>query len=57
MAHRGKDTGGSQFFIVLNRENTKHLDGKHTVFGQVVSGMELISKIEQGDRMLKVEEI
>ncbi|WP_457558707.1 peptidylprolyl isomerase [Candidatus Harpocratesius sp.] len=57
MAHRGKDTGGSQFFIVLNRENTKHLDGKHTVFGQVVSGMEFISKIEQGDQMLKVEEI
>lgn len=35
MAHRGKDTGGSQFFICMNRENTQHLDGVHTCFGRV----------------------
>jgi peptidyl-prolyl cis-trans isomerase B (cyclophilin B) len=57
MAHAGKDTGGSQFFIVLTREQTKHLDGKHTVFGQVIQGLEFITKIEQGDKMLKVEEL
>ncbi|MHA1777445.1 MAG: peptidylprolyl isomerase [Promethearchaeota archaeon] len=57
MAHRGKDTGGSQFFIVLNRETTKHLDGKHTVFGQVIEGLDILPTIEQGDKMIKVEEI
>lgn len=57
MAHAGKDTGGSQFFIVLTREHTAHLDGKHTVFGQVVDGMQLISKINQGDKMVTVTEI
>lgn len=36
MAHAGKDTGGSQFFICHNRENTQHLDGVHTCFGRVV---------------------
>ncbi|MHA1795376.1 MAG: peptidylprolyl isomerase [Promethearchaeia archaeon] len=57
MAHRGKDTGGSQFFIVLNRETTKHLDGKHTVFGQVIEGLDILPTIEQGDKMIRVEEI
>jgi len=36
MAHAGRDTGGSQFFIVLDRENTAHLDRNHTCFGKVV---------------------
>ncbi len=36
MAHAGRDTGGSQFFIVLDENNTKHLDGNHTVFGKLV---------------------
>ena len=50
MAHSGKDSGGSQFFICYNRLNTKHLDGKHTCFGKVISGLENINKIKQGDK-------
>jgi len=50
MAHRGRDTGGSQFFICLNRHNTEHLDGNHTCFGNVVSGLEILDKIKQGDK-------
>lgn len=57
MAHAGKDTGGSQFFIVLTREQTQHLDGQHTVFGQVVEGLDLITKISQGDKMVQVTQI
>jgi peptidyl-prolyl cis-trans isomerase B (cyclophilin B) len=55
MAHAGKDTGGSQFFIVLNEKNCKHSDGKHTVFGRVVEGFNVVKTIAQGDRMKKVE--
>lgn len=54
MAHRGRNTGGSQFFICHNRQNTQHLDGNHTVFGKVVEGLELIDQIHQGDVMEKV---
>ncbi len=49
MAHAGKDTGGSQFFICHNRENTAHLDGVHTCFGKVVEGLDVIDKIVAGD--------
>jgi len=49
MAHAGKDTGGSQFFIVLSESNTRHLNGVHTVFGKVTQGMEHVKKITQGD--------
>lgn len=49
MAHAGKDTGGSQFFICHNRENTAHLDGVHTCFGKVVEGLDVIDKIVPGD--------
>lgn len=49
MAHAGKDTGGSQFFICHNRENTQHLDGRHTCFGKVTEGVDVIDKIEAGD--------
>lgn len=52
MAHRGPNTGGSQFFIVY--EPQPHLDGVHTVFGQVISGMEIVDQINQGDIMNKV---
>lgn len=53
MAHAGKDTGGSQFFICYDA--FPHLDGVHTVFGKVVSGMEHVDAIKQGDKMEKVE--
>jgi len=52
MAHAGKDTGGSQFFIT--HRATPHLDGKHTVFGQVISGVEIVDKVQVGDKMEKV---
>lgn len=55
MAHAGKDTGGSQFFICHNRENTQHLDGVHTCFGQVVEGLDVIDKIAAGDLIEKIE--
>jgi peptidyl-prolyl cis-trans isomerase B (cyclophilin B) len=54
MAHRGRDTGGSQFFICHNRSNTQHLDRVHTCFGKVVEGMDVIEQIHQGDVMDKV---
>jgi peptidyl-prolyl cis-trans isomerase B (cyclophilin B) len=54
MAHAGKDTGGSQFFVVLNEDNTRHLNGVHTVFGKVVEGQEVMRKITQNDTMNKV---
>lgn len=54
MAHAGRDTGGSQFFICLSRENTAHLDGHHTCFGQVVEGLDIIDLIGMGDKMEKV---
>lgn len=53
MAHAGKDTGGSQFFIV--HEPQPHLDGVHTVFGQVTSGMDTVLSMKNGDVMEKVE--
>ena len=54
MAHAGKDTGGSQFFICHNRENTAHLDGHHTCFGKVYEGLDVIDKIRQGDKIEKI---
>ncbi len=49
MAHRGRDTGGSQFFICHSRDNTAHLDRHHTCFGKVIDGLEVIDQIKQGD--------
>jgi peptidyl-prolyl cis-trans isomerase B (cyclophilin B) len=54
MAHAGRDTGGSQFFICHSRENTQHLDRKHTVFGKVVEGVEIVDEIRQGDVIQKI---
>jgi peptidyl-prolyl cis-trans isomerase B (cyclophilin B) len=54
MAHAGKDTGGSQFFIVLSEANTRHLNGVHTVFGKVTQGLELLPSIKANDVMNKV---
>lgn len=55
MAHAGRNTGGSQFFICYNRKNTAHLDRKHTVFGKVVEGLDVIDEIKAGDKIEKIE--
>ncbi len=52
MAHAGRDTGGSQFFICHSPQ--PHLDGKHTVFGRVTQGLEIVDSIRRGDHMTKV---
>lgn len=57
MAHAGRNTGGSQFFICHSRTNTAHLDRRHTCFGKVVEGLEVIDLIRQGDKILKIEVI
>lgn len=57
MAHAGRDTGGSQFFICHSRNNTAHLDRNHTCFGKVVEGLDVIDAIKAGDKMTKVETI
>jgi peptidyl-prolyl cis-trans isomerase B (cyclophilin B) len=54
MAHAGRNTGGSQFFICHSRKNTAHLDRNHTCFGKVVEGLDVIDDIRQGDKILKV---
>lgn len=54
MAHAGKDTGGSQFFIVLSRAQTSHLDRAHTCFGKVYEGIEVLDKIRQGTKITKM---
>jgi len=51
MAHAGKDTGGSQFFLVLNPRNCGHLNGVHTVFGKITQGLDVLTKIKQNDVM------
>ncbi len=58
MAHAGKNTGGSQFFICHSREGTQHLDGGHTCFAKVIDGDEVIDQIAQGDEIqtIKMEE-
>ncbi|MEN4005821.1 MAG: peptidylprolyl isomerase [Methanobacteriaceae archaeon] len=52
MAHAGKDTGGSQFFITHSPQ--PHLDGAHTVFGKVVKGMDVVNRIQANDVMNKI---
>ena len=54
MAHAGRNTGGSQFFICHSRENTAHLDRQHTCFGKVVEGLEVIDQIKGGDVIEKI---
>jgi len=54
MAHAGRNTGGSQFFVCHNRENTSHLDRQHTCFGKVYEGLEIIDTIEAGDKINKI---
>ena len=54
MAHAGPNTGGSQFFIVLSESSTRHLNGVHTVFGQVTEGMDVVRQIQANDVMNSV---
>ncbi len=54
MAHRGRNTGGSQFFICHNRGGVQHLDGVHTCFGKITGGIDIIDDIRGGDVMEKV---
>lgn len=54
MAHAGRDTGGSQFFICHNRFNTQHLDRQHTCFGKVYEGLDIIDQIRAGDKIVKI---
>src|SRR6195256_3996606 len=44
MAHAGKDTGGSQFFMVLSEDSTRHLNGVHTVFGKITQGIDIMKQ-------------
>lgn len=55
MAHAGRNTGGSQFFICHSRTNTAHLDRNHTCFGRVVNGLEVIDSISGGDAINSIE--
>jgi peptidyl-prolyl cis-trans isomerase B (cyclophilin B) len=55
MAHAGRNTGGSQFFVCHSRNNTAHLDGVHTCFGKVVDGVDVVDDIRQGDSINAIE--
>ncbi|MDY0200146.1 MAG: peptidylprolyl isomerase [Bacteroidales bacterium] len=54
MAHAGRNTGGSQFFVCHSRDNTSHLDRNHTCFGKVYEGVEVIDEIREGDKIDKI---
>jgi peptidyl-prolyl cis-trans isomerase B (cyclophilin B) len=54
MAHAGRNTGGSQFFICHSRQGTQHLDGNHTCFGRVIEGERIIDAIRAGDSILSI---
>ena len=54
MAHAGRNTGGSQFFICHSRTNTAHLDRNHTCFGKVVENVDVVDDIRQGDKIVEV---
>lgn len=54
MAHAGRNTGGSQFFICHSRNNTSHLDRQHTCFGRVYEGLDIIDLIKAGDKIEKI---
>ena len=55
MAHAGRNTGGSQFFICYSRQGTQHLDRNHTCFGKVIDGLDIIDLIQQGDKINSIE--
>jgi peptidyl-prolyl cis-trans isomerase B (cyclophilin B) len=51
MAHAGRNTGGSQFFVCHSRNNTAHLDGNHTCFGKVIEGVDVVDLIRERDKI------
>ena len=55
MAHAGRNTGGSQFFVCHSRDNTAHLDRNHTCFGIVYEGLDVIDDIRQGDSIDEIQ--
>lgn len=55
MAHAGRNTGGSQFFVCHSRDNTAHLDRNHTCFGKVTEGLDVLDQIQQGDEITSIE--
>jgi len=55
MAHAGKNTGGSQFFVVHSRRNTSHLDGVHTCFGKLTEGEDVLDSIRENDTIDSIE--
>jgi peptidyl-prolyl cis-trans isomerase B (cyclophilin B) len=55
MAHAGRNTGGSQFFVCHSRNNTAHLDGNHTCFGKVIEGVDIVDDIREGDSIEAIE--
>ena len=55
MAHAGRNTGGSQFFVCHSRNNTAHLDRNHTCFGKVTKGVEIVDDIRQGDKIITIQ--
>lgn len=55
MAHAGRNTGGSQFFVCHSRTNTAHLDGNHTCFGIVTEGVDVVDDIRVGDTIDSIE--
>ena len=55
MAHAGRNTGGSQFFICHSRAQTSHLDRNHTCFGKVIEGVDIVDDIRQGDKINSIE--
>lgn len=55
MAHAGRNTGGSQFFICHSRQNTAHLDRNHTCFGKVYEGVDIVDDIRAGDKITSIK--
>lgn len=55
MAHAGRNTGGSQFFVCHSRDQTSHLDRNHTCFGKVIEGVDIVDDIRQGDKISSIE--
>lgn len=54
MAHAGRNTGGSQFFVVLGRNSTAHLDRQHTCFGKLTEGEDVLDQIRPNDTIEKI---